>query len=240
MQSDFGKLMTPSLNTGKKRSEVHVAALASGGLDSSVMLGELSKTFDEVIPTYVRCGLQWESTELAVLRDFVAALRNSRVKPVQVLDVPMSDVYAGHWSTVGGQIPGYNEPDQHWEIPGRNLILLVKTAVWCKLHDVRTIALGSLRTNPFSDATSDFFTHLERAFSTGLGMDLRISRPLEKLHKHEIIELGRKYPLELTLSCASPLGRAHCGQCGKCRERINAFAETDVPDRTQYAQRVST
>lgn len=215
-----------------------VAALSSGGLDSCVMLGELGKSYDEVIPVYVRCGLRWEDTELAALRNFVAALRNSRVKSVEVLHVPMGDVYHGHWSTDGDGVPGYHDPDEDWEIPGRNLILMSKTAVWCKLQGIHSIALGSLKSNPFSDASSEFFDYLQLAFRSSLRTDITIHRPLENLHKSEIIQLGQLYPLELTLSCASPVGRDHCGRCGKCRERINAFSAANVADRTKYAQRV--
>ena len=221
-------------------TENRVAALASGGLDSCVMLGELAKTYGEVYPVYVRSGLRWEETELAVLRDFVGALRKSGVKSVQVLHIPMEDVYGNHWSTGGEPIPGYHDPDADWEIPGRNLMLIAKAAVWCRLRNIGVIALGSLRSNPFSDATPEFFDRLQEALRTGLDMELTILRPLANLHKPEIIRLGQRYPLQLTLSCANPVGRDHCGQCGKCRERINAFAEAKVVDRTRYAQRVVT
>ena len=232
--------MTPLLSTEKtgQMTKSRVAALVSGGLDSSVMLGELARTHDEVMPVYVRCGLRWEGTEIAVLRDFISAMRNEEIAPLEVLDVPMGDVYRGHWSTGARPIPGYYEPDEDWEIPGRNLILIAKTAVWCQLRDVHSIALGSLKSNRFSDATPEFFDHLQKALCTALKMDLTLLRPQVSLHKADIIRLGESYPLELTLSCADPVGRAHCGQCGKCRERINAFADANVVDRTKYVQRV--
>ena len=50
--------------------------------------------------------------------------------------------------------------------PGRNLLLTVKAAVWCRLRECRTLALGSLGSNPFPDSTPEFFADLER-LSTG-------------------------------------------------------------------------
>ncbi len=230
----------PNIEKSRKMIENRVVALASGGLDSCVMLGELAKSFEKVVPVYVRCGLRWEEIELGVLREFISALSNSRILPVEELHAPMADVYGRHWATGGDEIPGYHEPDERWEIPGRNLILIAKASVWCKLRGIRQIALGSLVSNPFSDASLEFFEDLQKALRSGLNMDLVILRPLAHLHKSQIIQLGQVYPLELTMSCGSPVGRDHCGQCGKCRERIKAFAEARVIDRTKYVQRVET
>ena len=53
------------------------------------------------------------------------------------------------------------------------------------------------------------------------------------------VELG--VPLELTLSCMSPLladrPPQHCGLCSKCRERRDAFAAAGVSDPSTYANR---
>ena len=40
--------------------------------------------------------------------------------------------------------------------------------------------------------------------------------------------------LELTLSCMQPVNGLHCGQCSKCRERRDAFAEAGIEDPTAY------
>ena len=42
-----------------------IAILASGGLDSSVMLGAIAQTGRHVFPIYIRAGLSWERDELA-------------------------------------------------------------------------------------------------------------------------------------------------------------------------------
>jgi 7-cyano-7-deazaguanine synthase len=58
------------------------------------------------------------------------------------------------------------------------------------------------------------------------------------MKKSDVIRLGSSLPLELTLSCARPEGGLHCGTCGKCRERIEAFTESGMSDPTQYASRL--
>jgi 7-cyano-7-deazaguanine synthase len=46
--------------------------------------------------------------------------------------------------------------------------------------------------------------------------------------------MGRDLPLELTFSCIWPKDHLHCGECGKCAERIKAFHAVDIEDRTDY------
>ncbi len=212
-----------------------VAVLVSGGLDSAVMLCELARTRGEVFPIYVRCGLPWEDEEQRSLRLFIARVADSRIQPPRVLDFPMGDVYRNAWYATGQGVPGYADPDERWEIPGRNLILLSKAGVWAALHGVRTLALGILASNPFSDATPHFFTSLEVTLSAALGTCITVLRPLAGMHKDDVVRLGAALPLELTLSCARPIQGRHCGTCGKCRERIEAFEAAGMKDPTEYA-----
>jgi 7-cyano-7-deazaguanine synthase len=57
------------------------------------------------------------------------------------------------------------------------------------------------------------------------------------MHKADVVRLGAELgvPLELTLSCMNPRVGLHCGQCSKCRERRDAFADAGVSDPTRYA-----
>ncbi|MFB3903007.1 MAG: 7-cyano-7-deazaguanine synthase [Acidobacteriota bacterium] len=232
----------PLPNTGSDVTgrEGRVAALCSGGLDSAVMLAELAKACDCVYPLYVRCGLAWEEEEQKALDGFLRGVRSPAIKRAILLDFPMADVYGKAWYSSGVGIPGYHEADQRWEIPGRNMILLSKAAVWCALNSIESVALGILSTNPFPDATPRFFAAIAEALTLGLGHPIRVLRPFHKLHKADVVRLGRSLPLQLTLSCASPVGARHCGRCGKCRERIEAFAEAGVEDPTQYAGGLKT
>jgi 7-cyano-7-deazaguanine synthase len=150
----------------------------------------------------------------------------------------MGEVYGETWYSSGEGIPAYRDPDEAWEIPGRNILLLSKTAVWASLHSVNRISIGILSGNPFPDATLAFFDEMQAALSQGLASPIEILRPLAGMKKSDVIRLGSSLPLEYTLSCARPERDLHCGTCGKCRERIEAFAESGIPDPTAYASRV--
>jgi 7-cyano-7-deazaguanine synthase len=63
---------------------------------------------------------------------------------------------------------------------------------------------------------------------------LRIVTPFSKLHKSEVMQLGKDLPLEWSFSCIQPQGREHCGRCNKCAERKQAFLDANMKDPTTY------
>lgn len=212
-----------------------VAVLASGGIDSAVLVGELAGGGTPVVPIYVRFGLQWEAEEEAALRQFLSQLDAAGVAPLQTFELPLANVYDAHWSLTGIDVPDSHTLDGAVHLPGRNLFQLLQPAVWCHLNGIRHLALGTLENNPFADATPEFFSLLERTLNMALGDDLRILRPYEGLSKREILLRGSALPLAATLSCLQPAGSKHCGACNKCAERRKAFAAAELGDPTHYA-----
>ena len=210
-----------------------IAVLASGGLDSSVLVADRARNA-EVFPIYVQWGLAWETTEREALQSFLAALNNPNVMSLTLLSVPIGAMYGDHWSVTGNGVPALGEPDSAVFLPGRNILLIGLAAVWCSTHDVSRIAIGSLDGNPFPDATPEFFHDFTRVLSTGLGHEVRVEAPYRDLHKCEIIKRFSDLPLELTLTCMAPQGGKHCGHCNKCGERRLAFQQAGVRDRTVY------
>ncbi len=208
--------------------------LASGGLDSSVLLAELARHRRHVFPVYVRAGLRWEPEELFALRKFVKTLRGFRIAALKVLDLPMTDVAANHWGVTGRGVPGYRAATSSNYIVGRNLSLLVKAAVFCAYHRIGEIAMAPLDANPFPDVRPQFFRAAERAIALGVGLPLKVRVPFVGLSKAQVIRRGRGLALGFTLSCARPRGLVHCGACTKCAERIAAFAAAGVVDPTRY------
>ena len=191
-----------------------VCVLVSGGLDSCVLVVELAKRYRQVHPVFIRQGLRWESAELRALRRFLKAVHLPA--PV-VLDLPVRDLYGPHWSVTGKGAPGAQSPDENVYLPGRNLLLLSKAAVYCGQRGIGVIAVGTLAGNPFADATPQFF----RAFGRLAG--LRVRAPYRQPTKAQVIRRGRGLPLHLTFSCLAPRRGRSCGRCNKCAERARAF-----------------
>lgn len=193
-----------------------------------------------VFPVYVESGLAWETREKQALSAYLAALDRPNVMPLTILEMPVRSLYGRHWSTTGEDVPGYEAPDSAVYLPGRNVLLIGVTAVWCALNDVSGIAIGSLDDNPFPDATPGFFDDYGRLLSGALAHELRVMAPYRSQHKAQIIARFPELPLEMSLTCMQPreAGDAlvHCGACNKCRERREAFRDAGVEDRTRYAR----
>jgi 7-cyano-7-deazaguanine synthase len=235
------KLRTPTQSLNRDYRIVPIkrrlAVLASGGLDSSVMLAELARGGREVFPVYVRAGLMWERHELGALRSYIRRLKMRGIHAVSVLQLPMGDLAGGHWSMTGRKVPGYRAAVSSNYILGRNLSLLAKAAIFCAYNRIGEIAMAPLESNPFPDARPEFFRALERAIDLGVGLRLKILTPYVGMTKSEVIRRGVNLPLRFTVTCARPEGATHCGRCTKCAERIQGFREAGVPDPTEYARR---
>jgi 7-cyano-7-deazaguanine synthase len=152
-----------------------------------------------------------------------------------MFDMPLDDLYGDHWSFSGSGIPDERTPDEAVYLPGHNPLLLVKPAIWCRLNGVGQLALATLASNPFPDATPSFFAAFEAMVREAVGGQVRISRPFAQLAKREVLQLGRELPLEHTFSCLAPIDGVHCGHCNKCAERRRAFREAEIADPTEYA-----
>lgn len=212
-----------------------VGLLLSGGLDSCILLAALLNEGRRVQPLYVRSQLVWEREELRAVGQYIRALRIRRLDDLVILDLPLADVYQDHWSVTGRGAPGASTAAAAVYLPGRNALLVVKAAFWCQLRGIQQLALGVLESNPFADATPQFFEHLQSALDCGPGRQVRITRPFAGLHKRQVMELGRGLPLERTFSCIAPSAGLHCGRCNKCAERKAAFQLVGVRDPTAYA-----
>jgi 7-cyano-7-deazaguanine synthase len=210
-----------------------LAVLISGGLDSAILLGDALRR-QPVVPIYIRCGLSWEAVELAYLHRFLEALRCPALKPLVVLDQPIADVYGLHWSITGSGAPLIGTPEEAVFLPGRNVLLLAKSLLWCHLQRVSAIALGSLQTNPFPDATPAFFHGMQELMNQAMKGSVEVRLPFGGMKKAAVMRLGIGLPLEHTVSCAGPVNGLHCGRCSKCGERRDAFRDAGMTDPTRY------
>ena len=213
------------------------AVLCSAGLDSAVLLAD-EATRGWVTPVYVSAGLAWEAAERRALDRLLASPPfATHVRPAQILEFSMRDIYPPtHWA-VRGVAPAFDTPDEDVYLVGRNVVLLTKAGILAAQRRLGRIVLGTLAGNPFPDATPAFVTSMTDALSRGLAHPLTIGTPFREMHKDAVVRRGVELavPLQLSLSCMQPVDDLHCGRCSKCRERRDAFIGAGVSDPTVYA-----
>jgi 7-cyano-7-deazaguanine synthase len=194
-----------------------VAVLASGGVDSAVLVADRSSRGEVVQPIYIRFGLAWEATEEEHLRRFLDSLpADCQARPLVALEFPVADVYGSHWSVSGADVPDQDTADSAVYLPGRNLLLLAKSSVWCALNDFGVIALGTLKGNPFADSGAKFFDGLASLAELALDRPIAVTTPFAEFTKVEVLERGRHLALELTLQqvCRAAPGVRRVGTGG--------------------------
>lgn len=211
-----------------------VTVLTSGGVESSALLVKYSRKFQSVYPLYVKTGISWENSEIYWLKKLLRKLRSRSIRPLTILELSMEDLYWHHWSVTGKGVPGSDTDDSAVYLPGRNIILLSKAALFCAMNEIPTIVLGPLSATPFPDSAIRFFKKMQSALSEGLKFPIDIETPYLKLKKIEVLRKVSQAPWHLTFSCIQPKKHLHCGQCNKCAERKRAFKEAGVIDKTKY------
>lgn len=224
-----------------------VVVLVSGGMDSAVLLYHL-KHENEVMGLSIHYG-QRHAKELDAAQ---AICREARV-PYIALDLSnIQPLLAGSSQTdarVAVPAGNYDDPAMRVTVvPNRNMILLSVAAAavigWAhELGDGRgpkavAYAAHSGDHAIYPDCRYEFVETMREAFHLCHYDDgVKLWTPFVESTKADLVRRGHYLgvPFHLTWSCYRG-GEKHCGRCGTCRERIEAFSLAGVPDPTIYEE----
>jgi len=138
-------------------------------------------------------------------------------------------------------------PDGHYAeanmastvVPFRNGIMLAVAAGLAESRGLSRIVLGNHGGDHFvyPDCRPEFISGMNAAIEAGTGGNVGVESPFCLKSKADIVSIGRDLgvPFADTYSCYKG-GRRHCGKCGTCVERKEAFALAHVIDPTDYAE----
>ena len=126
-------------------------------------------------------------------------------------------------------------------VPNRNAIMLSIAYGTAVALDADIVAAGMHAGDHFvyPDCRPDFvkrFAEMQRVAVEGFGHhELKLYAPFINISKADIARRGFDLGVDFskTWSCYKG-GKFHCGKCGTCVERIEAFELAGVPDPTEY------
>ena len=89
----------------------------------------------------------------------------------------------------------------------------------------------------YPDCRPEFIDHIRDAISSGTDDRVMVVSPFCHITKADIVKEGKELGVDfsLTYSCYKGKGK-HCGKCGTCIERKEAFALAGVEDPTEYEE----
>lgn len=141
---------------------------------------------------------------------------------------------------------GVKVPEGHYEeesmkatvVPNRNMLLISVATAWAVSLKAESVAYGAHGGDHaiYPDCRPEFAEALDRAVRLADWHEVRLERPFVKMDKAAIVRRGAELdvPFGLTWSCYVG-GERHCGKCGTCVERKEAFRLAGVADPTDYA-----
>ena len=137
-------------------------------------------------------------------------------------------------------IPEGNYDDENMRstvVPFRNGIML---SVACGLAESRGLRHVLIANHDgdhaiYPDCRPGFVEAMGRAMEEGTYDGVSILAPFTDISKAEIARIGARLGVEYayTYSCYKG-GERHCGRCGTCTERREAFRLAGIPDPTIY------
>jgi 7-cyano-7-deazaguanine synthase len=219
----------------------HVVVIASGGLDSTVLAYWLAASGAELTLLSFDYG-QRHRVELDHAAD-IASLLNC---PHEIVDLAeLGQLLTGSALTDSAvSVPDGYYTDESMSatiVPNRNAIMLDIAVAVAIARKADAVAFGAHAGDHaiYPDCRPEFVEQFARAARVAneglLSADFEIVAPFLAESKADIVRIGAELhvPFERTWSCYRG-GEVHCGTCGTCTERREAFAHNNIIDPTIY------
>jgi 7-cyano-7-deazaguanine synthase len=212
--------------------------LLSGGMDSVVAFYDARSHHDVVAAISFDYGAKHNHKEIPF------AAYHCRKFDVEHRVIPLDFVgklFKSDLLKSGGAIP-----DGHYEeetmkstvVPFRNGIMLSIAAGFAESKDASGLVIAAHSGDHaiYPDCREEFMKSMADAIRLGTYAGITLLRPFISMTKADIASRGQALGVDFsqTWSCYKG-GALHCGTCGTCVERREAFMVAGIPDPTTYA-----
>ena len=209
----------------------------SGGVDSTTLLYEYREE--------VACAVGFDYGSKHNARELAAAEAICRELEIPYLIIPLAfigEYFRSDLLLSGGemQLGDYSEENMSSTVvPFRNGIMLSVLAGLAESRDLQQVLIANHFGDHaiYPDCRESFVTPMGEAITAGTSNGVKMVAPYTALTKAEIVARGTRLgvPYGKTYSCYQG-GERHCGRCGTCRERHDAFVANGLEDPTLYEE----
>lgn len=211
--------------------------LLSGGMDSVCALYHVHAVNSAALALSFEYGAKHNRQELT------RAQWHCRKLNIEHLVIPLDFMNRALDSALlksGGDIPDGHYTDivmRQTVVPFRNGIMLAIAAGIAESRELEQIVIAAHSGDHpiYPDCREKFLSAMEQAILAGTYKGPHICRPFVNMDKSAILKRGTGLGVDFsqTWSCYKG-GEVHCGTCGTCVERREAFQLAAVPDPTSY------
>jgi len=212
-------------------SETRHVVVLSGGLDSTNALALALSLGDYPVRAVSFDYGQRHARELVAARR-IAALLN-----IEHTVISLAGLLHGSSLLCDGEVPeGHYAAESMAQtvVNGRNLLFASAAVADCAPRDHLWFGVHAGDHHIYPDCRPEFWDGLRALVRDAY--EVHLTTPFLHATKGEALKVGaaNNAPFWLTWSCYNG-GEVHCGRCGTCVERAEAFAEAGVDDPTDYA-----
>lgn len=201
---------------------MQAVVLASGGLDSSLILKKLKDRGYDLYPLHINYGqraLEREARALAALCETIG------VRPPEQFDL------RGFASLPSALVRPDLDLETQAFLPMRNLAFLIAAGAYAYSKGIAAVAIGLVANPIFPDQTERFIAAAETAMEAATDRKISVLAPLLKLDKREVIQLAKAEGLAIGLTYYCHAGESEpCGRCLSCKERGAAEASLKIAE----------
>ena len=218
-----------------------VVVLLSGGMDSVCALYHARAEHEVALALSFDYGSKHNAREIPFARWHAGEIGVEH----QVIDLGfINEHFSSDLLQSGGDIPeGHYEESsmKSTVVPFRNGIMLAVAAGVAESRGVKGLVIAAHSGDHaiYPDCREDFMSPMAQAIDAGTYANVRLLRPFIDMRKEDIVARGNALGVDLsqTWSCYKG-GEIHCGVCGTCVERREAFHLADFKDPTEYSAAV--
>jgi 7-cyano-7-deazaguanine synthase len=216
-----------------------VCVLLSGGMDSVAAFYEVLGKHEVAACLSFDYGAKHNAREIPFAK--LHAERNGVLHQVIPLDF-INQLFKSDLLQSGGAIPDGHYAEESMKqtvVPFRNGIMLAIATGYAESVDAEGLVIAAHSGDHaiYPDCREPFMQAMAAAMSEGTYAKIELLRPFIAMDKTAIARRGVELGVDFseTWSCYKG-GAIHCGTCGTCVERREAFILAGLPDPTVYEQ----
>lgn len=209
--------------------------IVSGGLDSITLLYDKAET--------IALAVSFDYGQNHGAKELPFAVHHCRKLGIPHITIPLSFMHRYFKSSLldGAEaIPEGHYAEENMKstvVPFRNGIMLAIATGIAESHGLKRVYIANHGGDHtiYPDCRPDFIQAMDGAATAGTFVNVRIEAPYTNITKADIVRRGTALGVDYSKTWSCYKGSdVHCGKCGTCVERKEAFLEAGVKDPTEY------